>query len=101
MLRSAHPTNATPRSVKACSGPLARRDDMGLIPSGRPLGVASRGDGRTSPDLVACDTFRGAFSGSSLEELAPSKVLGERRGTLELRARLLGPAELPEELPAA
>ena len=44
--------------------------------------------------------LRGALHGSFLQEFALPYVLRQRRGALELGARLLGPAELPEEVAA-
>ena len=53
--------------------------------------------------IRACLTrhpFGHALRGSSLKELALARVLRQGRGALELGARLLEPAELPQEVAA-
>ena len=55
---------------------------------------------RLSHRSRSCRSLRGAFCGSSLQELAFPHVLGQRRSTFELVARLLRPAELPQEVAA-
>ena len=49
---------------------------------------------------LAGHLFGRALDGSFLKQFALPRVLGQRRGALELSARLRGPAELPQEVAA-
>src|SRR5439155_10554281 len=59
----------------------------------------ARPDPHAAADL-ARDPLRRALRGSSLQELTFPYVLRQRCGALELDARLLRPAELPQEVAA-
>ena len=60
----------------------------------------SRGEAVARRRHLACDLLRGAFRGSSQQELALPHILRQRRAALELGARLFVPAELPKEVAA-
>jgi hypothetical protein len=49
---------------------------------------------------LATRCIRGALAGSLLQELALGGVFGQRRGALELGARLLGSAEFSQQVAA-